>query len=115
QAGQFELNVMLPVLAYNLLQSVEILRQACRVFRERCVVGLKVNRERVRQQLESSIGVATGLNPYIGYEKATEVAREALETGRPVWEIVRARRLLSDEQLQEVMAKQGLTLTLTAA
>lgn len=110
QAGQFELNVMVPVLAYNLLQSTEILGNVCRVFRTHCVEGMEPDRARMRYYLEQTVGVATALNPYVGYEKASEVAKEALQTGEPVWEIVRRRGLLSEEQIEKVLGELGIKL-----
>lgn len=108
QAGQFELNVMAPVLAHNLLQSADMLTNVCRVFRERCVEGIEANRERCREHVDAMVGVATVLNPYIGYDKTAEVAKEALATGEGVWDIVRRRGLLTEEQIQEALAELGI-------
>jgi aspartate ammonia-lyase len=88
EAGQLQLNVFEPVIAFNIFQSVEMLTQAAIVLRERCVVGIEANRDHIRAMLERSIGIVTALVPYIGYERATAVAREALETDRGVYELV---------------------------
>jgi len=88
QAGQLELNVMEPVIAFNLFRSIEMLGQACHILAERCVAGITANREHCRQMVENSIGLVTALNPYIGYEKSTEIANQALATGRSVYAIV---------------------------
>ena len=88
EAGQLQLNVFEPVIAFNLFQSVDMLTRACVVLREKCVVGIVANRERIRYLLERSIGVVTALVPYIGYERANAVAREALDSERGVYELV---------------------------
>ena len=89
QAGQLELNVMMPVIAYDLTQSLMILNNGVRAFTERLVIGIQANEERCRSLLEKSAGVALALNPFIGYEKAAEVAKEALarvsRCGRSLW------------------------------
>jgi len=88
EAGQLELNVMEPVIAYNLFTSLDMLGRACRTLADRCVDGITANREACRWMVENSIGLVTALNPYIGYEKSTLVADEALKSGRSVYEIV---------------------------
>src|SRR5581483_10212602 len=82
EAGQLQLNVFEPVIAYRLLAGLQALGNACIVLRERCVVGISANPDRMRWFVEHSIGVVTALLPAIGYEAATRVARQALETGR---------------------------------
>jgi aspartate ammonia-lyase len=109
EAGQLQLNVFEPVIAFNLFQSVDMLTRACDVLRERCVVGITANRNRIRQLLERSIGVVTGLVPYIGYERASAVAREALETDRGVYELVLEKGWLTKEQLDEVLSPEAMT------
>ena len=109
EAGQLQLNVFEPVIAFNLFQSVEILAQAAHVLRERCVVGITANRERIRHLLERSIGVVTALVPYIGYERASAVAREALETDRGVYELVLEKNWLTQQQLDEVLSPDAMT------
>jgi aspartate ammonia-lyase len=103
EAGQLQLNVFEPVIAYRLLSSVETLRNACDVLRTRCVNGITANPERMRHFVEHSIGIVTALVPAIGYEKASAIAKEALESGRGVYEIVLERKLLSRAELDRLM------------
>ena len=80
-----------------------------KALRERCVSGITANREHLRELFDRSIGVVTALNPYIGYTHATEVAQEALRTGRTVYDLVLERKLLSPEQLDEILRPEVLT------
>ena len=109
EAGQLQLNVFEPVIAFNIFQSVHMLTQACIVLRERCIVGITANRDRIRSVLENSIGIVTALVPVIGYEKSSAVAREALETGRGVYELVLANGWLSRERLDEILSPDAMT------
>jgi aspartate ammonia-lyase len=104
EAGQLELNAMEPVIAYNLFTSLDMLGRACRTLVERCIRGITANREHCRQMVENSIGLVTALNPVLGYEKASQIAEEALRTGKPVAEIVLEKGYLSKEQLEQVLA-----------
>jgi aspartate ammonia-lyase len=103
EAGQLQLNVFEPVIAYRLLRGIEMLKNGCVVLRRRCVEGITANPARMRQFVEHSIGIVTALVPVIGYERATAVAKEALESGRGVYEVVMSRGLLTREQLDEVL------------
>jgi aspartate ammonia-lyase len=109
EAGQLQLNAFEPIIAHSLFKSVTHLRNACVTLTERCVKGITANRERLQSIVEHSIGVVTALNPYIGYANATQVAQEALETGRSVSEIVLERKLLSKERLAEILQPEVLT------
>jgi fumarate hydratase, class II len=109
QAGQLELNVMMPVIAFNLLQSIQILANGVRAFTERCVRGIVANEERCRYWVEHSAALATALNPYLGYNTAAEVVKEFVRTGRPIREIVLARGLLSEAQLNEILSVRAMT------
>ena len=109
EAGQLQLNVMEPVIAFNLFQSVDMLIQAMIVLRERCIVGITANRDWIRFNLERSIGIVTALVPYIGYERATAVAREALETDRGVYELVLEKKWLSREELDDILSPASMT------
>ncbi|SMB96369.1 aspartate ammonia-lyase [Desulfonispora thiosulfatigenes DSM 11270] len=109
EAGQFELNVMEPVMCFNLLQSIEILSNAVKVLRERCIEGIKANKERCKEMVENSIGIVTALLPYIGYEKATEIAKETLASGRSVPEIVEEKGLLSKEKIEHILSPRVMT------
>jgi aspartate ammonia-lyase len=109
EAGQLQLNVFEPVIAFNLFQSLDMLTQSMIVLRERCIVGITANRDWIRASLERSIGIVTALVPYIGYERATAVAREALRTGRGVYELVLENEWLSKEQLDDILSPDAMT------
>lgn len=108
-AGQLELNVMEPVVVFNLLQSLDILRNVLRVFKERCVVGITANEARCRYLVENSVGVVTAINPHVGYEVASLVAKEAISTGRPVREIVLEKGVLTSEELDIILNSFEMT------
>lgn len=109
QAGQLELNVMMPILAYNLLQSMVILTNGVRVFTERCVTGIRANVERCRELAERSMGLATALNPYIGYQTAAQVAKEAFARGVSLRQVVLERGYLTPEQLDAILDPYAMT------
>ncbi len=108
EAGQLELNVMEPVIGYNLFNSMDMLGRACRTLTERAIRGITANRERTRKMVEQSIGLVTALNPIIGYERSTEIAQEALRTGRSVYDIVLEKGYLTKEQLEEILAPERM-------
>jgi aspartate ammonia-lyase len=109
EGGQLQLNVFEPVIAFNIFQSVEMLTQAVIVLRERCVLGIEADRDRIRTMLERSIGMVTALVPYIGYDRATAVAREALETDRGVYELVLEKRWLNQDELDDILSPDAMT------
>ena len=109
EAGQLQLNAFEPIIAHSLFKSVTHLRNGCLTLADRCVKGITANRERLRSIVENSIGVVTALNPYIGYANATQVAQEALTTGRSVSELVLEKKLLSKERLAEILQPEVLT------
>jgi aspartate ammonia-lyase len=109
EAGQLELNVMEPLIAYNLFSSIDMLSRACHTLGERCVRGITANREVCRQNVENSIGLVTALNPILGYEKASEIAKEALETGGAVYEIVLEKGYLSQAELEDLLKPENMT------
>ncbi len=109
QAGQFELNVMMPVMQYKLLDSVSILINALKVFTDKCVKGIMVNEERCYQYATSSMAIVTALNPYIGYSKAAEAAKESLSTGKSIKEIILEKKLMSEEKLDELLSPISMT------
>ncbi len=109
EAGQLQLNVFEPVIAYRLLRSIETMRNAFVVLRERCVEGITPNPARMRQFVEQSIGIVTALVPVIGYEKASLVAKEALATGRGVYELVLEKELMSREALDRALNPDAMT------
>jgi aspartate ammonia-lyase len=109
EAGQLQLNAFEPVIAYRLLRGIDMLRNACAVLRERCITGITANADRMRHFVEHSIGIVTALVPVIGYEQATDVARTALASGRGVFEIVLERKLVTREQLEEILNPAAMT------
>ena len=108
EAGQLELNVMEPVIAYSLFSGMKRLGAGCRSLVDYCIRGITANRERCREMVYHSIGIVTALNPYLGYETSASIAREALESGRSLVDIVRERGLMSEEQLEEVLAPEHM-------
>jgi aspartate ammonia-lyase len=109
EAGQLQLNVFEPVIAFRLLGGISSLTNACTVLRERCVNGITANPERMRYFVEHSIGIVTALVPVIGYEASTEIAREALASGRGVYELVMERGLLTRAQLDAALNPESMT------
>lgn len=109
EAGQLELNVMEPVLVFNLLQSQSILQNGIRVFTEYLVKGITANVDRCREMVEKSVGVITAINPHVGYETASMVAKEAIETGRSVREICIERGILTAEELDIILNSKEMT------
>jgi aspartate ammonia-lyase len=108
-AGQLELNVMMPVIAWNALHASTILRQAMIVMTERCVRGIRADEARCRELLDRSTAVATALSPYIGYAATADIAKESVKTGRPVRDLVRERKLLPDDRLDAVLSPEAMT------
>jgi aspartate ammonia-lyase len=109
QAGQMELNVMMPVIIHNLLFSMEILKNAVRKLRDACVEGITANESRCANYMEESVGLVTVLAPFIGYAAAAELASESLRTGCSTKEIIVSRQLLSPEALAEIIDPYPLT------
>ena len=108
EAGQLQLNAFEPIIAHSLFRSLSHLRAACTTLAKRCVVGVTANRDQLRLGVEESVGLVRALTPYIGYEQATAVAQEALETGRGVYELVLTKGLLSKERLDEILRPERL-------
>jgi aspartate ammonia-lyase len=109
EAGQLQLNVMEPVIAACLLEGQTILGAASRTLRETCVDGIEANEDACRRFVETSIGVVTALNPVLGYEKSTELATEALRTGKGIVELVRERKLLTEAQIASLLDPAKMT------
>ncbi|UMZ72950.1 aspartate ammonia-lyase [Natranaerofaba carboxydovora] len=109
EAGQLELNVMTSVLFHNLFESLESLTNGVEVLTEKCITKIKANKERCYELVERSIGIITALNPHIGYENASEVAFESLETGKGVREIVLEKGLLPEEKINKILHPQEMT------
>jgi aspartate ammonia-lyase len=108
EGGQLQLNAFEPVIAHSLFKTLNHLRNGCLTLAERCVKGITANREHLRHTVENSIGIVTALNPVIGYSNATEVAREALATGKSVYDLVLEKRLMTGEQLDEFLRPDRL-------
>lgn len=109
EAGQFELNVMEPVLVYNLKDSIKVMTNVCKVFREDCLEGIEANVEQLEHNIETSLGIITAINPHVGYEKATEIAREAFETGKSIRDICVGKGILTEEELERILDPNEMT------
>jgi aspartate ammonia-lyase len=109
QAGQLELNVMMPTMAYSVLQSITILTNMLRQFTDKCVAGITANANRCNFYVEATVSLATALNPYIGYAKAAEVAKESVATGHSIIDVVRERKLLTEDQIKEILDPARMT------
>ncbi len=109
QAGQLELNVMMPIIAHDLTRMLAILAPTLRALREKCIDGITANEEVCRRYFEGSAALATALNPYIGYLAAAEVAKESVKTGKTVVALVREKKLLTEEQIAKVFSPEGMT------
>ena len=108
QAGQLELNVMMPVMAYSLLEATQILASGLKMLRERCIEGIAPNLARLRHYAESTPQVATALSPKLGYERTAELVQESLRTGESVIEIARSKKLLGEQELKNILRSQKL-------
>jgi aspartate ammonia-lyase len=109
QGGQLELNVMMPTMAYSVMQSITILTNMLRQFTDKCVSGITANENRCNFYVQATVSLATALNPYIGYAKAAEIAKEAVATGRSIIEIARAKKLLSEDEIKEILDPARMT------
>jgi fumarate hydratase class II len=101
--SSFELNVMMPVMAFNLLQSIELLSRAARIFADRCVAGLEANAERCAELVEQSLAMCTSLAPLIGYDKAADIAKESFKTGKTVRQIAAEKKLMAEADLAKAL------------
>jgi aspartate ammonia-lyase len=108
EAGQLQLNVMEPVLIYAILESMQLMSNAMDTLREKCIVGITANEEHCRDMVLHSIGIVTALNPHIGYKNSTKIAKEALETGKSVYNLVLEHNILSKEQLDEILNPENM-------
>ena len=109
EAGQLQLNVFEPIIAFRLLSGMTSLARACKILQDRCIEGISANPERMRSFVEQSIGVITALVPVLGYETTTEIAKQALETGRGVYDLVCERGLMTREQLDRLLNPASMT------
>ena len=109
EAGQLELNAFEPIIFYNLFQSIETLTCAVKTLVDNCVLGITANEEHCREQVNNSIGIVTAICPYVGYEKAAQVAKEALRTGKAVKAIILEQGLMGEEQADQVLDPYTMT------
>jgi fumarate hydratase class II len=107
--GNFELNVYVPMIARNVLESVALLTNVCRVFADRCVDGIEVDEDRCRAYAESSPSLGTSLNPYLGYEKASELVKASVASGRSIRDLVLDEGLMEPEELDRALDVLGMT------
>ncbi len=107
--GQFQLNVMMPVMAHVTLESIRLLANGTKAFTELCLEGLEANRQACEAAVEKSLSLATGLNPYIGYEQAAALAKEAFETGKTIRQLCREKKVLPDDRLDEALDAWRMT------
>jgi len=107
--GNFELNVFVPLMARNLLESIDLLASACSVFADKCIKGIEANIDTLRRYAESSPSIGTSLNPHLGYETTAEIIKESSRTGRSIREIVKARKLMTDEELDRALDVEAMT------
>jgi aspartate ammonia-lyase len=109
QAGQLELNVMMPTMAYNTLQSITILANMLHQFDRYCIAGITANPARCDFYAQSTVSLATALNPYIGYAKAADIVKESVATGKSIIEIARSKNLLSEKEIAEILDPVSMT------
>ena len=107
--GNFELNVMMPVMAHDLLESIRLLGNVCEVFSEKCVRGIVANEKRCRELVELSMAMVTSLAPKIGYDRAAEIAKESAKTGRTVRELCLEKKVLPVEELKRALSPEEMT------
>lgn len=108
EAGQLELNVMEPVLSFSIMESIQLLGNALDTLVEKCTSGITANKEVCENMVKGSIGIVTALNPYIGYKNSSKIAKEALKTGRRVYDLVLEHQLLSKERLDEILDPENM-------
>jgi len=115
QAGVFELNVMMPVMAHNILESIRLLAASADNFADRCISGIDANRERCNEMVEKSLAMCTALAPEIGYDAAAAIAKESYKTGKTVREIAARKKILSPKRLNEILDPMRMTMPGIAA
>jgi aspartate ammonia-lyase len=108
EAGQLQLNAMEPLIAYNVLESIRMLSRAMHMLETRCVSGITANEEHCKNMVDQSIGSITAVSPYIGYENATRIAKEALASGRGVLELIREEELIQPDVLDEILKPENM-------
>lgn len=108
EAGQLQLNVMEPVLCQSIIESIVFMERALDTLRDKCIVGITANKEVCLNMVKNSIGIVTALNPYIGYKNSTKIAKEALYTGKSVYDLVLEQKLLSKEELDNILDPKNM-------
>jgi len=103
QAGNFELNVMMPIMALRLLEAIEFSANVVKIFTEKCVLGIEANKQRCNEMVEQSLAMVTALAPVIGYDTGAEIAKEALNAGKTVREVAQARNIVPDDELNAIL------------
>jgi len=111
QSGNFELNVMMPVMAYNIFLSCRLLTNGIHLFTEKCITGLTADKNRSLELLQKSPALVTALTPRIGYERAAEIARESIEKGRPIMDVIRQKSGLSEDEIRTLLDPHKMTVT----
>jgi fumarate hydratase class II len=107
--GNLELNVMMPMMAHNILENIRLLTNVVRAFQDKCVNGMTANRERCQELVEYSMAMVTALAPIIGYDRAAEIAKESAKTGKTVREICREKQVLPESDLSRVLDPVAMT------
>jgi fumarate hydratase class II len=107
--GQFQLNVMMPVIGHTVLESIRLMAAATKAFAELCLEGMEANRETCRAGVEKSLAMATGLNPYVGYQQAAALAKEAFATGKTIRDLCREKKILPEDQLEKALDPWSMT------
>ena len=108
EGGQLQLNVFEPIIAYSLFNSIAMMKRAFVTLAHKCVDGITANEEICRNFVFGSIGIVTALNPYIGYEKSASIAKEALKTGKSVYDLALESKVLTKEQLDEIFKPENM-------
>ena len=108
EAGQLELNVMEPVIVQSLFESIEMLKNAMTILRHKAIKGITANKKHLEEMVKNSIGIVTALNPVIGYENSSSIAKEALETGKSVYDLTLDRGLLTEKELKEILSPEHM-------
>ena len=108
EAGQLQLNVMEPVLCQSIIESIVFTERALDTLRDKCIIGITANKEVCLNMVKNSIGIVTALNPYIGYKNSTKIAKEALYTGKSVYDLVLEQKLLSKEELDNILDPKNM-------
>jgi fumarate hydratase class II len=107
--GNLELNVMMPVMGYSLLQSIEILANVIEMFCDECIAGLKADEKRIGGMIEQSLALATAFNPHIGYDAAAKLAKESSDSGKTIRQVATEKKLFPEEKLREILDPWKMT------